>query len=90
MFEFTGEAEFLEYARRTADVLIGDSTVADDKPGQRTWYGAWTRTIPDRVVSYLGLYSGAAGCASSLLRLYANRTGKHLTPLFEYAFFRPE
>ncbi|WP_432624703.1 lanthionine synthetase LanC family protein, partial [Bifidobacterium sp.] len=90
MFEFTGEAEFLEYARRTADVLIGDSTVADDKPGQRTWYGAWTRTIPDRVVSYLGLYSGAAGCASSLLRLYANRTGKHLTPLFEYAFFRSE
>lgn len=90
MFEFTGEAEFLEYARRTADVLIGDSTVADDKSGQRTWYGAWTRTIPDRVVSYLGLYSGAAGCASSLLRLYANRTGKHLTPLFEYAFFRPE
>ena len=88
MFEFTGEPEFLEYAQRTADVLIGDSTVPDDKPDQRTWYGAWTRTIPSRVVSYLGLYSGAAGCASSLLRLYANRTGKRLTPLFEYAFFR--
>ena len=90
MYEFTGEGEFLEYARRTADVLIGDSTVADDKPGQRTWFGAWTRTIPNRVVSYLGLYSGAAGCASSLLRLYANRAGKRLTPLFEYSFFKNE
>lgn len=88
MFEFTGEPEFLGYARRTADRILADSFQADDAPAYRSWFGAWTRTIPERVVSYLGLYSGSAGCASSLARLYADRTGKRLTPLYEYAFFR--
>ncbi|MCC6098475.1 MAG: lanthionine synthetase [Coriobacteriaceae bacterium] len=87
MYEFTGEPEFLDYAWRTARVLLADSTTWDDRPGQRTWYGAWTRTIPSRVVSYLGLYSGAAGCASSLVRLYADRRDVRLTQLFEYEFF---
>ena len=88
MFEFTGEPEFLGYAWRTADRILADSFQADDAPAYRSWFGAWTRTIPERVVSYLGLYSGSAGCASSLARLYADRTGKRLTPLYEYAFFR--
>lgn len=42
---------------------------------------------PTRVVSYPGLYVGAAGCGSSLLRAYAALTGKKLTNLYEYHFF---
>ena len=87
MHRFTGRAEFLHYAERTASVLLGDSFQADDRPHERSWYGAWTRTIPERVVSYLGLYSGSAGCASSLLSLYAHEHGVSLSPLYEYAFF---
>lgn len=34
-----------------------------------------------------GLYVGAAGCGSSLLRAYAALTGKKLTNLYEYHFF---
>ena len=49
---------------------------------------SWWRTIPTRVVSYPGLYVGAAGCGSSLLRAYAALTGKKLTNLYEYHFLR--
>lgn len=35
-----------------------------------------------------GLYVGAAGCGSSLLRAYAVLTGKKLTNLYEYHFLR--
>lgn len=87
MYEFTGEKEFLDYARRTARVLISDSSVSDEEPDKRKWYGAWTRTIPDKVVSYAGLYVGSAGCASALLSLYAVDKAIKLTQLFEYAHF---
>lgn len=87
MYEFTGEKEFLDYARRTARVLISDSSVSDEEPDKRKWYGAWTRTIPDKVVSYAGLYVGSAGCASALLSLYTVDKAIELTQLFEYAHF---
>ena len=86
-YEFTKDEEFLEYAKRTAKVLLSDSSVSDEAPDQRKWYGAWTRTIPDKVVSYAGLYVGSAGCASALLSLYATDHRIRLTQLFEYAHF---
>lgn len=85
MYEYTGEKEFYDYMIRTADVMLSDSD--HRTPGLRTWYDSWWRTIPTRVVSYPGLYVGAAGCASSLLRTYAALTGKKLTNLYEYHFF---
>ena len=85
MYEYTGEKEFYDYMIRTADVLLSDSD--HRTPGSRTWYDSWWRTIPTRVVSYPGLYVGAAGCGSSLLRVYAALTGKKLTNLYEYHFF---
>ena len=85
MYEYTGEKEFYDYMIRTADVLLSDSD--HRTPGSRTWYDSWWRTIPTRVVSYPGLYVGAAGCGSSLLRAYAVLTGKKLTNLYEYHFF---
>ena len=86
-YEFTQDEEFLDYAKRTAKVLLGDSSVSDEEPNQRKWYGAWTRTIPDKVVSYAGLYVGSAGCASALLSLYALNKQLDLTQLWEYAHF---
>lgn len=85
MFEYTGESEFKDYMLRTADKLLSDSD--DRTPGLRTWYDSWWRTIPTRIVSYVGLYVGAAGCGSALLRTYAALTGKKLTNLYEYHFF---
>ena len=84
MYEFTGEQEFYEYMIRTADVLLADSD--HRTPGKKTWYDSWWRTIPTRIVSYPGLYVGAAGCGSSLLKTYAVMTGKKLTNLYEYHF----
>ena len=55
--------EFYDYMIRTADVLLSDSDHRTS--GSRTWYDSWWRTIPTRVVSYPGLYVGAAGCGSS-------------------------
>lgn len=68
MYEYTGEKEFYDYMVRTADILLSDSD--HRTPGSRTWYDSWWRTIPTRVVSYPGLYVGAGGCGSSLLRAY--------------------
>lgn len=83
VYELTGENEFLNYAERTAAVLIGDSTVTDNK---RCWYGAWTRSMPTDVKSYTGLYIGSSGAAASLLRLYATEKGKKVSGFFEYLF----
>ncbi|MDY5576120.1 MAG: lanthionine synthetase LanC family protein [Lachnospiraceae bacterium] len=85
MYEYTKDTEFYQYMLRTADVLLSDSD--HRTPGKRTWYDSWWRTIPTRIVSYVGLYVGAAGCGSSLLRTYAALTGKKLTNLYEYHFF---
>lgn len=85
MYEYTKEEEFQQYMLRTADVMLSNSD--HRTPGRRRWYDSWWRTIPTRIVSYVGLYVGAAGCGSSLLRTYAALTGKKLTNLYEYHFF---
>lgn len=85
MYEFTGDEEFYDYMIRTANVMLSDYD--HRTPGKRTWYDSWWRTIPTRIVSYVGLYVGAAGCGSSMLRTYAAMKGKKLTNLYEYHFF---
>jgi lantibiotic modifying enzyme len=85
MYEYTGDKEFYGYMRRAADVVLSSSD--HRTPGYKTWYDSWWRTIPTRIVSYVGLYVGAAGCGSSLLRTYAAMSGKNLTNLYEYHFF---
>lgn len=85
-YEFTRKEEFLDYAKRAADVLV--STADFQIPGQKAWYDSWWRTIPTRIVSYPGLYVGAAGCGSSLLSVYAALSGKKLsTNILEYQLF---
>lgn len=82
-YEFTGDAKYLEYAKRSATRTIGDSTYS--KEG-RLFYGSWDRTDPKNVQTFTGLYTGAAGAGANLLRLYAHYTGKKLTPLWEYGY----
>lgn len=83
VYELTGEREFLNYAKRTAAVLLGDSTITE---GKRRWYGAWMRAAPLDVKSYTGLYIGTSGAAASLLKLYAVEKGKKISGFFEYLF----
>lgn len=79
--DFLKDPAYLRLAERTADVLLGD---AFEEENGLTWYGAWDRTVPDRVVSYTGFYIGAAGAAGSLLRLYAAEKQQHIANFFEY------
>ena len=67
IYELTGDKKYLEAAKDSADVLIGDSNLDD---GKRRWYTAWNRHAPDEVECWSGLYLGSSGCASSLLYLY--------------------
>ncbi len=80
-YRFTGDEFFKDAARRTADVLLGDSF---EENGGRTWYGAWDRIAPTRVVSYTGFYIGAAGAAGALLKWAAVLQGKPVAEFFEY------
>lgn len=82
-YEFTGDAKYLEYAKRSAARTIGDSTYS--KEG-RLFYGSWDRTDPKNVQTFTGLYTGAAGAGANLLRLYAHYIGKKLTPLWEQGY----
>lgn len=79
--ELTGNAGYEGTADRLAHKLINDAY--NDADGRR-WYDAWTRVKPWDVDAHTGLYVGAAGNASTLLAYYANRTGKKVTPIFEY------
>ena len=85
VYRRTGIRKYLDFASEAAERIAKDALNAPN--GSRTWYDSWWRTIPTRVVSYPGLYVGAAGCGSSLLRAYAALTGKKLTNLYEYHFF---
>ena len=80
-FQFTGDNFFKDAAERTANVLLGESF---EENGGRTWYGAWDRIAPTRVVSYTGFYIGAAGAAGALLKWAAVLQGKPIAEFFEY------
>lgn len=92
VYNLTGENEFLQYAKRTAKVIIGQSFVNDENSDiyrqekLRRWYGNWWRTIPQNVHSYTGLYIGTAGNAWSLLSLAAAENKEKLINTVEYNF----
>ncbi len=92
MYQITGEKEFLDYAKRTARTIIGQSFIEDmdgdiyKQKTSRRWIGSWWRTIPTEVHSYSGLYIGTSGNAWSLLSLAALDKGLHLVSALEYNF----
>lgn len=79
VYHFTGDKKYYDYAIESADVLLRDSFILDDK---RRWYTRWTRLIPGDVESYTGLYHGTAGCAASLLVLFSEIKGIEKLPEF--------
>lgn len=81
LYELTKEETYKNYAIRTAGKLISDSY--EEKIG-RSWYGAWDRIAPAKVVNYTGFYIGAAGAAGALLRLYSVLNGVKIANFFEY------
>lgn len=84
VYKLTGENEYLEYAKRAANKLIRDSYNIGN--GLNRWVNAWTRTAQEDVDTYIGLYMGAAGCALSLLGVYAADKEISVSPIFEYLF----
>lgn len=84
VYKLTGEAEYLEYAKRAANKLVSDSYNTGN--GLTRWVNAWTRAAQEDVDTYIGLYMGAAGCALSLLGVYAADKGISVGPIFEYLF----
>jgi len=81
LYNTYGDEKYLKLARRTADVLVGESF--KEETGL-SWYGAWDRVNPKRVVSYTGFYIGAAGVAGSLLKLIAAEKRIPIAEFFEY------
>lgn len=81
LYELTGDDKYKYYAVRTANKLITDSY--EEKIG-RSWYGAWDRINPERVISYTGFYIGAAGAAGALLRIYGALNNIQISDFFEY------
>ena len=92
VYRLTGEEEFLNYAKRTARTVIGQSYADDDghdiyKIGNsRRWLGNWWRTIPQDVHSYTGLYIGTAGNAWSLLSLAGVLRNEKYIEVVEYNY----
>lgn len=92
VYKLTGEKEFLNYAKRTARTVIGQSQVDDDGTdiykleNKRRWLGNWWRTIPKDVHTYTGLYIGTAGNAWSLLSLVGVEKGEEYINLIEYSY----
>ena len=93
VYRLTKNEEFLDYAKRTAKTVVGQSFVEDadgdiyHQKNLRKWSGAWWRTIPTDVHSYTGLYIGTAGNAWVLLSLAALEKGEKLIELAEYSYF---
>lgn len=81
LYDLTGDEKYKKYAKRTADKLISDSY--EEKKG-RSFYGAWDRIDPARVVSYTGYYIGAAGAAGTLLKYYSVLKNIKIADFFEY------
>lgn len=81
LYKTYGDAQYLKLAHRSADVLLGESF--EEETGL-SWYGAWDRVNPSRVVSYTGFYIGAAGVAGSLLKLIAAEKHIQIAEFFEY------
>jgi lantibiotic modifying enzyme len=68
----TGDAHYLELAKRCADVILAASITGDN---QRHWRQAEHRDRPDFVEAQTGYMQGAAGIASFLLHLATTISG---------------
>lgn len=91
VYKLTHEQEFLTYAKRAANTIVGRSFVPDSSDiykvaKTRRWIGNWWRTIPQETHSYTGLYFGSAGNVWSLLTLAALEKGEDYIDLLEHGY----
>jgi lantibiotic modifying enzyme len=63
----TADEKYLGYAKRTAEVILGEATVEDS--GAYKWYQAWSRQDPDVIENILGFNQGDAGLGDAFLEL---------------------
>ncbi len=68
LYQNLHEERYLDLAKRTAAVIMGEREDYDD--GSTAWPMAFWRTNPTFLTKDLGYYDGAAGIASSLLQIY--------------------
>lgn len=69
----TGDRKYLEYADRSAQVIIGNATYNGK---EAVWYQAFSRIDPNLITADIGLYNGAAGIALSLVQTASALQGK--------------
>jgi len=72
MAAYTGDEQYLDLARRCADVIVAASTT---EVGARYWVQAEHRDRPDFVEAQTGYMQGAAGIASFLIHLATTLDG---------------
>jgi lantibiotic modifying enzyme len=68
LYVSTKETKWLELARQSAGVLLGEMETTED--GANYWQVALDRIAPDVYTVPVGYYDGIAGIASALLQLY--------------------
>jgi lantibiotic modifying enzyme len=73
LYQGLGDKRYLDLARRTAAVILGEKE--DNADGTTQWPMAFWRIKPDFLTVDLGYYDGQAGIASALLQLYLCETG---------------
>jgi lantibiotic modifying enzyme len=73
LYLVTGERRYLDYALRSARVILGSAFYDGDTAA---WYQVFMRIWPDKISADLGYYHGSAGIASMLLRTAAILEGK--------------
>jgi lantibiotic modifying enzyme len=73
LYEGLGDERYLNLARRTAAVILGEKE--DNEDGTSQWPMAFWRIKPEFLTVDLGYYDGQAGIASVLLQLYLCETG---------------
>ena len=72
-----GDKKYLEYAKRAARQMLGNSTkIASKGKVERKWYQSFVGAQPDRITTNIGMYDGAAGVGWALLQTYAALTDR--------------
>ena len=73
LYEADGKERWINLARRTAAVIIGEAEEHGDE--SISWPSAWERVKPEFISNSIGYYDGTSGIAATLGELYAAETG---------------
>lgn len=74
LYHGLGDERYLNLARRTASVIMGEREDHDD--GTTSWPMAFWRLKPEFLTEDIGYFDGCAGIASALLQIYLQEKGQ--------------